>query len=162
MADTIALVITGAAQGLITGDNTQTTLGRENTIEVLSLTNSLRSAFERGTGKATGKRYYEPIRFTKRIDRSTPKLRGALTGNEVVSGKFDWFRSDSQNITEKFFTIEFTNGRIVSADAQLPNVLDAATASLPPLEVVELVFDTIKWTFINGGVEAEDMWLSQL
>jgi type VI secretion system secreted protein Hcp len=162
MADTIALVITGTVQGLIEGDNTETTLQRENTIEVLSLTHSVRSAFERGTGKATGKRYYEPIRFTKRIDRSTPKLRGALTRNEIVNGTFTWFRSNSQNVTEKFFTIEFTNGRIVSADAQLPNVLDAATVSLPPLEVVELVFDTITWTFVNGGVEAEDTWSSQV
>lgn len=160
MADTIALALSSTVQGDIQGDNPLTTIERENTIEVLSFTNPLRTSFERGTGRATGKRYYEPIRFTKRIDRSSPKLRQALTRNEVVNGIFKWYRPDNLGNAEKFFTIEFKNGRIVSAEAQLPNVLDAAGANMPPLEEIQLVFDTIIWTFTDGDIASEDRWTS--
>jgi type VI secretion system secreted protein Hcp len=160
MADTISLTLTGTVQGAIQGDNTQSTLGRENTIEVLSLTQALRGAFERATGRATGHRYYEPITFVKRIDRSSPKLRKALTTNEVVSGTFKWFRPnpDGSGTTEQFFTITFSDGRVVGAEAQLRDTLDPATANLPPLEEIKLVFNTISWEFTNGGIVHQDTW----
>lgn len=160
MADTISLDLTGQVQGAIHGDNSQTTMNRANTIEVLSMTHALRSAFDRGTGMATGRRYYEPITFTKRIDRSSPLLRKALTTNEIVSGSFKWFRPnpDGSGSTEQFFTIAFTNGRVVSAEARLPNTLDTDSANLPPIEEIKLVFNTISWKFENGGIEHQDTW----
>lgn len=159
MADTISLTLTGPGSDPIEGDHSETTLERENTIEVLSLTQPQRTAFERATGLATGRRFYEPITFTKRIDRASPKLRQALAQNQVVSGSFRWFRPNPVGgSTQHFFTIEFTNGRIVSVEARLMNTLDPALAGLPPLEEVKLVFNTITWTFEEPGIMFVDTW----
>ena len=163
MAQTIALSLTSNGTD-IHGDSSQTTMGRANTIEVLSLTETSRTAFERSTGLATGRRFHEPILFTKIIDRSSPLLRKALTNNEVVSGTFKWFRPSSggsgSGVTEQFYTIAFAEGRIVSAKSMLPNTLDPASASLPPMEEIGLVFNQITWTFESGSIVFEDSWVS--
>src|SRR5215211_8174427 len=158
MADTISLTLKGAVQSDIHGDNL--TPGRLNTIEVLSLTHAVRSSFDRATGLSNGRRYYEPITFVKPIDQSSPKLRKALVTNEnIVTGKFEWFRPNpnGNGTTEQFFTMEFSDGRVVSAEARLPNTLEPGNANLPPVEEIKLVFNKIKWTFMDGGIEHEDM-----
>ena len=158
MADTISLTLKGNVLGDVQGDNL--TPGRLNTIEVLSLTHAVRTSFDRSTGRSNGRRYYEPIAFVKPIDRSSPLLRKALIENDVISGKFEWFRPNpsGSGTTEQFFTIEISDGRVVSAEARLPDTLVPANANLPPLEEIKLVFNKIKWTFTNGGIEHEDEW----
>lgn len=157
MADTIALTLTSNGDA-IDGDSSITAMERTNTIEVLSLEQQVSTAFDRATLQATGRRIYVPIRFTKRIDRSTPLLMKALTLNQVVAGSFRWFRPNPAGTgsTEHFFTLEFTEGRITRCNLRLPDTLDPARASLPPLEEVELTFSHITWTFVNGGVTHTD------
>jgi type VI secretion system secreted protein Hcp len=164
MAETISLTLSGARQGNIAGDNTQTSLSRANTIEVLSFTQSLRSAFDRASGRATGRRFYEPIAFTKQIDKSTPLLRSALITNEAVSGTFRWFRPDpsGNGTTQHFLTITFSGARLTTAKLVLPDTLTPDTANLPPMEVVEMVFDTIEWTYLIGNITMNDTWDSSL
>ncbi|MEO8193524.1 MAG: type VI secretion system tube protein TssD [Gemmatimonadales bacterium] len=161
MADTIALELMREGETeKVLGDNPHTTLDRENTIEVLSLTQPLRRSFDRGSGRATARRYYEPLRFTKRIDRSSPLLRQFLIQNRNLRGKFMWFRpiTNGSGDTEMFFTIEFTQGAIVGVETWLRDTLDPSSANLPPIEEVQLVFDTITWTFVDGGVTHTDTW----
>ncbi len=160
MAENIALTITGAALGLIQGDSSVTSLNRANTIEVISLSHAVRANFERATGLATGRRYYEPIEFRKRLDKSTPRLREALVRNDSVSGTFKWFRPNpnGDGTTQHFLTVTFGGGRITSAVMRLPDTLNPATATLAPYEDVTLVFNTIEWSWLPGGITALDEW----
>ena len=162
MADTISLRLTGRSDALIPGDNSQTTLERANTIEVLSFSQASRITFSRATGLATGRRFHDPIVFTKRIDRATPRLREALIRNETVNGAFRWFRPNpsGDGTTEQFFTITFSGGRITGTTALLPNTLDAASAALPPMEEIQMIFNGIVWTHHSGGIETTDSWTS--
>jgi type VI secretion system secreted protein Hcp len=164
MAENIHLTLTGAALGAIQGDSTVSSLGRENTIEIVSFTHALRGQFERASGRATGRRFYEPITFTKRLDRSTPRLRDALIRNDPLSGTFKWFRPSptGDGTTQQFLTITFSDARITSAVMRLPNTLDAATAPLPPLEDVSLVFNAIEWEWTPGGISVSDEWEARL
>ena len=160
MAETISLTITGAAIGLIQGDSTVTSMSRANSIEVLSLTHALRASFERGTGLATGRRFYEPIEFRKRLDKSTPLLRRALVQNDSVSGTFRWFRPNpnGNGTTQHFLTVAFSGGRITSAVMKLPDTLDPGTANLAPYEDVTLVFNSIQWDWLPDSISAQDDW----
>lgn len=159
MADTIALTISANGTN-IQGDSTVTSLSREHTIEVLSLEQTVKSAFERATLMATGRRIYVPLRFTKRVDKSTPLLREAQVRNQVVAGQFRWFRPDpaATGTTQHFFTLAFTQGRITSATLRLPDVLNPDTANLPPLEDIELVFNGVTWTHVPGSIAFEDTY----
>lgn len=158
MAERIALKLHGTAQGDIHGENPIAALERENTIEVLSLTQTLKVAFDRATLQATGRRFYEPLEFTKPIDRSTPLLRQALVNNENVTGEFVWYRLDSNGQGEKFFSLKFSGGRIASASLRLPDVLLPPTSGLPPMETISLVFSHVEWTHLTGSTTSVDDW----
>lgn len=157
MAESISLTISSNGTD-IPGDHSATSLNRANTIEVVSLEQELFRPFDRATLQPTGRRVYAPLKFSKRLDRATPLLRKALTLNEVVAGNFRWFRPNpaGDGTTEPFFTITFTEGRITRCTLRLPDTLNAETASLAPLEDIELTFATITWTWASGGIEHTD------
>jgi type VI secretion system secreted protein Hcp len=159
MAMTVHLYLT--ANGTkIDGDSSILSMERENSIECLSFTDSVRTAREASSGMASGERTYEPIRIVKRIDKSSPLLAKALCNNEVIEAKFKFFRPNpaGDGTTQQYFTIEITNGRIESITRVSPDVIDPASANAPPTEEVAFVFGRIVWTYIPDGIEHEDNW----
>lgn len=140
----------------IRGESPVMSPGREGTIEVLSLTMGVTSPRDVATGMATGRRTYDPIVITKRIDKSSPLLAKALTHNEVVEGTIRFYRTKPDGTMSNYYTLRFSNGRVSSVRQYLPNVLDPATASLPPYEEVSFVFQTITWIYEDGGIAYED------
>ena len=143
----------------IKGESTQTSMGRADSIECLYFEDSVRTAREKGSGQATGRRTYEPVRILKRIDKSSPLLAKALCNNEKVDGTFKFFRpNEDTGETEHFFTVEIEKGRIAGIKRVSPNVIDPAAAAEPPTEEVSFVFHTITWTYEDGGVTHQDRW----
>lgn len=159
MAETVHLYLKANGSD-IQGQSTQTSLGRENSIECLYFEDAVRTAREKGSGMATGRRTYEPIVIRKRIDRSSPLLAKALCTNEVVEGIFKFFRPSpaGDGTTEQFFTIEFAHGRVQSIKRTSPDTIDPASSMDPPMEEVAFVFHTITWTYIDGGIIHSDSW----
>ena len=162
MAETVHLFL--KANGTdIKGESTQTSLGRENSIEILSYISEVVTAREIGSGLATGRRQHPPLFIRKRIDASSPLLIKALCENQVVDAKFLFFRPAiaGDGTTEQFFTVEFKKGRINSHKIINPDTFVPASANQPPMEEVTFVFHTISWTYTKGGVTHEDTWDSQ-
>jgi len=154
MAESAALYL--KANGAdIKGESTQTSLGREGSIEVLEYEQAVDTAREASTGMATGRRTYQPVKFVKRIDKATPLIAKALTLNQKIDGVFKFFRPapSGDGTTQQFFTVEIKDGRVAHQKQFLPE-----TEHEHPLEEVSFTFHTIKWTFTDGGVEHEDVW----
>ncbi len=159
MAETVHLFLKANGND-IKGEPTQISLGRADSIECLEFQTSVKTARETGSGLATGRRQHEPIRILKRIDKSSPLLYKALARNEVVDGKFMFYRPNptGDGTTEQFYTIEIKQGRISSIKQEVENCIEPASSNLPPLESVEFVFHTITWTYMNGGITHTDDW----
>ena len=159
MAETVHLFLKAAGAD-IEGETTQTSVGRDKSIEVIYYEQSVDTAREAGSGMATGRRTYKPIKILKRIDKSSPLIAKALVENTVVEGKFKFYRPapTGDGTTEQFFTVEIKKGRISGLKQILPNTFDPAASKEPPLEEVEFVFHTISWTFTQGGITHEDTW----
>lgn len=159
MAETVHLTL-NANNTLIEGESTQTSMGREGTIECLYFADSVRTAREKGSGVATGRRTYEPVVFRKRIDKSSPLLAKALCNNETIEASFKFYRPslDGDGTTEQFFTVKLENGRMSHIKRVSPNAIDPASSEEPPTEEVGIVFHTITWTYEDGGVEHTDSW----
>jgi len=159
MAETVHLYL--KANGAdIAGESTQTSLGRENSIECLSFESSVITARESGSGLATGRRQYQPIVIRKRIDKSSPLVMKALCENQVIEAVFKFFRPNptGDGTTEQFYTVAFKQGRISSQKQIVPDTMVPATSTDPALEEITFVFHTISWTYTNGGVTHEDTW----
>ncbi|MEZ4390360.1 MAG: type VI secretion system tube protein TssD [Polyangiales bacterium] len=162
MAETVHLYLK-ANGSEIKGQSTQTSLGREGSIECLYFEQSVKTAREAGSGMATGRRQYEPLLIRKRIDKSSPMISKALCNNEEISATFKFFRPNptGDGTTEQFYTVEISRGRIASQKLYVPDTIVPATSTEPPLEEVTFVFHTINWTFEDGGVTHEDTWDQQ-
>jgi len=159
MAETVHLYLKASGED-IKGESTQTSLGREDSIECLYFKDSVRTAREKGSALATGRRTYEPLQFRKRIDKSSPLLAKALCNNQVIEGSFKFFRPDPAGggTTEHFFTVEFGEGRIAAIERVSPETWDPAKADEPPMEVVAFVFHNITWTYEPSGASHHDNW----
>lgn len=144
----------------IEGDSTITSMERENTIECLSFSDSVRTAREASSGMATGERTYEPITIRKRIDKSSPLLAKALCNNEKVEGIFKFYRPspEGDGTTEQYFTVTIAEGRISAIKRTSPDVIDPAAAVEPAVEDVSFVFGSIIWTYEPDGIEHQDNW----
>jgi len=162
MAETVHLNL--KANGAdIQGESTQTSLGRENSIECLYFESAVITAREAGSGMATGRRQYKPLMIRKRIDKSSPLIAKALCKNEVIDGVFKFFRPNptGDGTTEQFYTVTIKKGRIASITQVSPDSFDPALSNRPEMEQVEFVFHTISWVYTNGGIEHEDTWSEQ-
>jgi type VI secretion system secreted protein Hcp len=160
MPESVALFLKAKKTGAIQGDSSQTSLGREKSIECLSFEHEVTTARETASGAATGRRTYVPIKIRKRIDRASPLIAQALVNNEEISGKFMFFRPSpvGDGTTQQFYTIEISQGRIASLKQFVPDSTDDEHAHREPEEEVAFTFHKITWTYTDGGVTAEDSW----
>ncbi|WP_164019425.1 type VI secretion system tube protein TssD [Pyxidicoccus trucidator] len=147
----------------ITGESTQTSLGRADSIECVYYDQKVFTAREAGSGLATGRRQYEGITFRKRIDKASPLLMKALCENQVIEATFKFFRPNptGDGTTEQFYTTSIKKARVNSIKQYVPDSFVPASTNLPPMEEITLVFHTINWTITNGGVTHEDTWDTQ-
>jgi type VI secretion system secreted protein Hcp len=162
MAETVHLFLKGNGAD-IQGESTQTSLGRENSIECLAYEFDVLTAREASSGLATGRRQYKPLVIRKRIDKSSPLLMKALTKNEEMNATLKFFRPNlkGDGTTEQFYTVTFEKGRVNSVKQWVPNTIAPAAANEPPMEEIGFVFHTIKWTYTEGGIEHQDTWDQQ-
>lgn len=140
---------------VIEGDTTRE--HRKGQIEVLSFEQSVTTAREAGSGMATGRRQYQPLMIRKRIDKASPLLMKALTENANAEVQFDFYRPNptGDGTEERFYEIGLRNARVASVKI----VMDRDSGM--PMEEITFVFQTINWTYTNGGVTHEDTWSQQ-
>jgi type VI secretion system secreted protein Hcp len=127
----------------IQGDSPYHSLGRENSIDVISYTQS-------GSTSST-RRSYEPIRIRKTVDRSSPLIAKALGQNESIDATFRFFRPNpsGDGTTEQFYTVRTTNARIASQRT-------AYSEDGHLVEEVQIAVQNMEWTFTNGGIVFQD------
>ncbi len=159
MAETVHLFLKSNGKD-VKGESTQTSLGREGSIECIAYEQGVTSAREAGTNMVTGRRQFTPLKIVKRIDKSSPLLVKALANNEKIDAVFKFYRPNpsGDGTTEQFYSVELKEGNISAVKQFVPITIDPHTSGAPPQEEVSFVFKTITWTFTNGGVTHTDSW----
>ena len=158
MSEPVALLLT--INGVqVQGESEQTTLGRAQSIECVYYHQAMDAPGQLGSGVSTGRRQYGPLVIRKRIDRASPLIARALIQNSVVEAVFRFFRTRQDGTLEQFYTTHIRQARIAGFSQYVPDVLEPATASEPPLEEVTFVFQSIEWTHSIGGVTYQGGWL---
>ena len=159
-----------------------TARGKEGTIEVLAYQHDVKVPRDSGSGLATGRRQYQPIRITKLVDKATPLLAKALADNTPLTARIEFYRPKADGTQEQYYTIELQNVLVSSIsvfgfDPQvlaaagsarsfvIPHVLEATGAAVGnrtvQQEEISLNFTKITWTYEPGKISAEDTWSGQ-
>ncbi|WP_437766409.1 type VI secretion system tube protein TssD [Sorangium sp. So ce281] len=153
------LRLVGERQGEIRGSVTQK--GREGSILVTEVFHSLVGPRDPVTGRPTGKRMHKPFIVTKDLDRSTPLLLSILSHNESIPRwELQFYRSIAIGVEKPVFTVQLTNANISSIQFHMLNVRNPGQSRLPEQEEVAFTYQKVVWTWNDGGISAEDDWLT--
>jgi type VI secretion system secreted protein Hcp len=106
------------------------------------------------SGQTTGRLNHAPLKFVKRIDKSSPLIQQAMSQNHVVQGAFKFFRNNPDTgVVEHFYTIELQQARISGVRSWSPNNLDAAASTFPFMEEVSIIYNQIRFRHEIAGTE---------
>lgn len=146
-----ALTANGAA---ISGD------GPQDVIVAFGFDHEVVRPIDASTGQSTGRPVYKTIRIVKAVDKSTPLLIRALATNQVIAGEFRFRRADPKDPKNvaTYYTVSITGGRVVGHRNWKTNTRDLSADRAGDLEEVSFTFQTITWTWVDGGVTYTDSW----
>ena len=152
------LKVKGAAQGDITGSVTQK--GKEGTIAVIAIDHSIISPRDPASGLPTGKRMNSPLVIVTHIDKATPLLYQALVTNEnLPTVELDFYKTGQDGVEKIYFKIVLTNANLSSINQTKLNSQDDPNTNLfGEYEELSFTYQKIQWTWIDGGITAEDDW----
>jgi type VI secretion system secreted protein Hcp len=154
--------VKGLKQGEIKGSVVQK--GREGQIMVIAMDHAITSPRDAASGLATGKRQHGALMIAKELDRSSPQLRTALVNNEVLSEVVLMFwqpqlrAATGMGSEVQYFTITLKNASISGIREVMPNNKVSDLAQRAAYEEVQLTYQSITWTWNDGGITASDDW----
>ncbi|MGZ8940854.1 MAG: type VI secretion system tube protein TssD [Limisphaerales bacterium] len=136
--------------------------GREGWMEIYGFSHEIHSPRDAASGLPTGKRQHSPMRVVIRQSQATPLLLQAQSRNEVIPEvKVLFFRpSTITGAEQQYFTYTLKNARISSFRTWAPNKQDPAATPYLPSSELAFTYESITWTYIDGGVEHTDDWVT--
>jgi type VI secretion system secreted protein Hcp len=156
MATTAYLTAKGQKQGDIAGNVTEK--GREGSIGLFSVSYQIDTPIDPFSGAATGKRSHKPVTIVKAIDRATPKLLEALVTNEILSSVRIEFWRPTPETEAPYFIVALTNALVVESKFSSPDDNGRELDKYEEYEEIQLTYQKIEWTWVQGGVTAQDDW----
>ena len=146
------LYLSGAKSGEIKGSVTQK--GRENSIAVIAVDHEIKN-------DSSGKKH-TVFTITKELDRSSPLLYQALATNEVLKGfRLQFWTPQIKAGTGvgsevQHYTVTLNNSRIVDIKFKMANIKNPELQKYTEYEEVSFVYESISWTWNDGGITASD------
>lgn len=157
MALNAYLTLTGETQGEIKGGCTQA--GREDSTIVLEFRHEIVSPRDAASGLPTGKRQHKPITVVAEVGKHSPLMHNVLVNNENISEWTLKFWQPSRAGKEfQYYTIELVNASVAGIRQYQQTSLNPETMKYPLLEELSFCYQKIMWTYVDGGISAEDDW----
>lgn len=154
MANNIYLTITGKKQGLISagcssfdsiGNKCQ--VGHQDQIMVVSFEHAL----TRGQNVNHG-----PVSFVKFIDKSSPLFGMAISNNEELELKFDFYRTSASGVYELYYSIIVRKAFLHGVSVIYPHTIDHSGHQ--PEEMVSVNYQNITWEHHIAGTASYSIW----
>jgi type VI secretion system secreted protein Hcp len=118
--------------------------GTSTSIDFSGFSEGVVSPRDPASGLPTGKRLHKPLTITKQIDAASPLLYSACTSNE--------------NLTQVVINLYSSGGTTPATKVTLTNASCSELEHDGQTETVSFTFQKITWTYISGGITAEDDW----
>jgi type VI secretion system secreted protein Hcp len=129
---TATVMVTGQTQGKFSS----------TPIDVTAISHEIVSPRDPQSGLPTGQRLHKPIVITTDWGASTPLFLNALTQNENLTSVLIGLLRDGKQVA----TIQLVNASVSQFDQHGENV------------TVQFTYQKIVWTWVDGGITAQDDW----
>ena len=157
MALNAYLRLAGETQGDILGSVTQA--GREDSIMIIGTSHEVVSPRDAASGLPTGKRQHKPFVISKEVDKSTPLMFYALTNNEnIVNWELQYWQPSPSGQEVQFYTVKLYNGSVSGIRQEMLNNKYPENMQHREREHISFCYQKITWTWMDGGLSAEDDW----
>ena len=162
MALNAYLRMKGQKTGDVKGSVTQK--GRADSMMVIAYEHSILTPRDIASGLPTGKRQHKPLMIMKEIDKASPLLYNILVTNEnIPTWKLEFWTPLIKAATGvgsevQYYTIELTNANICQIEQFMLNNKDPELTKYAPSEKIFFTYQKITWTWVDGGITAEDDW----
>ena len=157
MALNAYLKLKGETHGEIKGSVTQK--GREDSMQIIGSSHEVISPRDAASGLPTGKRQHKPFVITKEVDRASPLLFSLLVNNEnITEWELKYWQPSSSGKETQHFTVQLLNASIASIRQEMLNNKVAENMKHKEREHVAFCYQKIMWTWMDGGISAEDDW----
>ena len=144
------LKLRGQKQGVIQGSVARK--GLEGSIPVIAVSHEIASPCDAASGLPTGKRTHKPLVITKEIDRATPLIYKAMVTGEVLPEvELVVFAQADRAGKTPLYTVKLS-------DATISEIRFVTPKDGPEAHEISLTYRKITWTWVDGGVTAEDDW----
>ncbi|HEY2354603.1 MAG TPA: type VI secretion system tube protein Hcp [Gaiellaceae bacterium] len=133
-AQSMTVLATGQKQGVFT----------KTPIPLLSLSHEIVVPRDSGSPYPAGRQQHMPISMTMLMGPTTPRFLTALTTSEILTSvQISLVRSGT-----KVATIKLTNARV------------AHYVETDQTVQFDLTYERIEWTWLAGGLTAQDYWIN--
>jgi len=133
--------------------------GREGSIEIIGIAHCITLPTDNYTGKTTSNTIHAPFLFNKEIDASTPYLyKGIATGQMFQSAEIRCYDINDAGQEVNYFTTRLENVKIISISPIIYDIKDPAMEKHNHIEVIELRYGKIIWTYKDGNIQHTDSW----
>jgi len=145
----------------IKGSNTKK--GRQDSSVVIEFDHRVYSPLDSQRGSVSGSRVHAPLVITKEIDAATPLLyEASCNGKTIPEFKVEWYRISPDGREEPYFQHTLKNVKVASVEIILPNTKDPSKEKQSHLERLELLYEQVTWTYLDGQLEHTDSWKEQM
>ena len=131
--------------------------GPHDSIECITYEDFVETPREASTGYATGRRQYDPVKITKRIDKTSPLMHSALSNNENMEITISFYKITKID-PEEYYTIKLMNAKLASIKTSYVEIPNGKTELL---EEYSFVFQSIEWTYVEDGITFSDSWSNE-
>ncbi len=157
-AGVFCVSITAQKQGELVGQSR--IRGCEKKIDGLTFAYSVISPRDAATGLAVGRRQHKAIKIKKEWSSVSPQLFQALASNETLTSVvFDFFAVDAVGQLVLDHSIKLTNAVLSSIEHTSDSLVPAGQLNLPPMEILEFVFQSIELVDYKARISATDSWV---
>ena len=133
--------------------------GREGSVEVIAFEHQVRTPTDAHTGRLTGTRQHEGVKIVKAFDASSPYLYKAVCeGQTFQEVEIKWYSIDDTGTETEYFNHKLEGVKVCSVKPIMYNVKDPSKERYVHLEEVEMRYQKITWTYVDGNLQASDAW----
>ena len=157
MALNAYLFMKGEKTGEVKGSVTQS--GREGLQLIIATSHEVVSPRDAASGLPTGKRQHKPFTITKEVDKATPLLYSILVNNEnIPEWRLQFWQPEKSGKEQQHYTVELLNASIAGIRHEMLNNKYPENMQHKEREHVSFCYQKITWTWVDGGITAEDDW----
>ena len=134
-------------------------LGREGSIEVLELMQTVAMPVDQLTGRVTGKRVHTPYAFEKIVACSTPYLYQSLTAGKIFKrAEFVFYKINFSGQEEAYFKTILENVRVQGINSFLLGSQDHRWEKHTHHEYIDISYEEVTWHYLDGNIIHSDSW----